>query len=451
MTFIQPAPRSMRTFFVLWFGQMISIIGSGLTSFALGVWIFQKTGAATPFSITVLMGNLPRILVAPLAGAAADRWNRRRIMILTDSLNALVTLGLVLVVAADALQLWMVYLSAAIFSLCSGFQDPAYSASVAMLVPKDQLGRANGFISLAQSLEMLVSPLLAGFLLVAIGFHGVVLIDFLTFFFAVGTLLLVNIPQPAPSGSGRPSLQALWKDMRFGFDWLRGRPGLIGLLVYFAQVNFFLNFAAVLTTPLVLSFGNPATLGAVQVAMGAGMLAGSLLMSVWGGSRRRVLTVVGGICMTGLGFLITASRLSAWVIGAGLFFLMLFIPVASASAAVIFQSRVPPEVQGRVFSIRSLISTSMMPLAFLISGPLADRVFEPLMRPGGGLAGTLLGAWLGTGAGRGIGVMFLLAGLLVIFSSLLAWANPHIRHLESELPEALAAEGPASPEYLSVN
>ena len=439
-----PAPRNMRTFLLLWFGQMISIIGSGLTSFALGVWIFQKTGEATPFSITVLMGNLPRILVAPLAGAAADRWSRRWIMIVTDSLNALVTLGLVLVVAADALQLWMVYLSAAIFSVCSGFQDPAYSASVVHLVPKEQLGRANGLISLAQSLEMLVSPLLAGLLLVTIGFSGVVFIDFITFFFAVGALLLVRIPQPAREDKAGASMRTVWADMRFGLGYLRERPGLIGLLVYFAQVNFFLNFAAVLTTPLVLSFGSPATLGAVQVAMGVGMLAGSLIMSVWGGAKRRILTVVLCISMTGLGFVITAARPSAWVIGAGLFFLMLFIPMASAASAVIFQSRVPPEVQGRVFSIRSMISTSMMPLAFLISGPLADRVFEPLMRPGGGLSGTFLGAWLGTGAGRGIGVMFLLAGALVILSSLLAWANPRIRNLESELPEMAAASSNAA-------
>jgi MFS family permease len=440
------APRTMRTFLVIWLGQIISIIGSGLTGFALAVWIFQETGEATPFALTILFSNLPRILLSPFAGALVDRWNRRRIMILADAGSGIVTLGVLALLSGGRLEVWHIYLTAALYSVFSAFQEPAYAASVTMLVPQKDLARAGGLIQMGQSLEALVAPLLAGVLYGLIGFRGIVLIDAMTFLFAVGALLLVHIPQPKRSEgvaggesqrAGDGAASSLWRDMAFGWHYLRARVGLFGLLLYFALVNFFLNFAAVLLGPMVLSFSTTSALGVVQTAGGVGMLVGSIAISGWGGPKRRIPAVIGFIALASFGFFLIGVKSAVWIVGLGLFIAMFSVPFASVLSQTVFQMKVAADVQGRVFAIRGMISRSMMPLAFLLAGPLADRLFGPLLREGGALAGSSLGALVGIGPGRGIGLLFMVSGLILIGASVVAFAHPRIRNLEGELPNAL--------------
>lgn len=431
-------PGSMRAFLTIWTGQLISIVGSGLTSFALGVWIFDQTGQATPFAITVLFGALPRILLAPVAGSVADRWNRRRVMVLADTGSALVTLGAALLVFSGQLHVWHIYLLSLAGATFASFQEPAYMASITMMVPKKHLARANGLVQTGQAIEMLASPLLAGLLFVAVGLQGIIVIDFVTYFFAIGALLLVHIPQPAAATSVQEKRWGMvLRDALFGWRYLRARAGLFGLLVYFALVNFVLNLSGVLTGPLVLSFGSASTLGFVQMASGLGLLVGSLLMSAWGGPQRRIRGVIGFITLGALGPLLMGLQPSGIFAGAGFFILMFCVPFASASSQAIFQSKVAPAVQGRVFAIRGMIARSMMPLAFLLAGPLADYLFESLMREGGALGGMVIGRLIGFGAGRGIGLMFVITGLSLVVASALAFANPRIRRVEDELPDAI--------------
>jgi len=432
-------PRDMRTFFIVWGGQLISMLGSGLSNFALGVWIYDQSKQATPFAITVLLGSLPRILLLPFAGSIADRSNRRLIMILADIANALLTLAIFLLLGSNNLQLWHIYLIAGLGSVFSAFQEPAASASMAMIVPKEQLGRANGLVQMGQAITSVLTPLLAGALFVFIGFTGILMIDFVTFFFAVTALLFVRIPQPERAPEHKDS--NIWQDMVFGWNYIQVRSGLLGLLLYFAMVNFLLNWSAVLLVPMVLSNFSASILGVIQTVMGVGMLAGSILMSAWGGPKRRIPAVIGFIALSTLGFVIASLRADPYFIGAGVLVLMFFIPLASGNSQVIFQSKVARDVQGRVFSVRSAISQSMMPIAFLTAGPLADRFFEPLMLPGGALANTFIGQFLGTGAGRGVGLMFLLSGLVGLLVSILVYSNHHIRNLEDELPDMLPDEG----------
>lgn len=440
-------PRTMRSFLIVWLGQIISLIGSGLTSFALGVWIFERTQQATPFALTVLAANLPRILLLPVAGALADRWNRRTLMVLADTGNALVTLATLALLWGGQLEIWHIYLIALASAVCGAFQEPAYLASISQLVPKQDLGRAGGLMQLGQSLEIILSPVLAGVLFVAVGLNGIILIDFATFLVAVAALLAVRIPQPeaAPlvANAARPSMV---RDMGDGWRYLRARPGLFGLLLYFALANFSLNLAGVLTGPLVLATSPASVLGAVQMAAGLGMLIGSIVMSAWRGPRQRVLALIGGITSGAAGLVLAGAVGSPWFVGAGLFVLMVSIPVASASSQAIFQTKVAPAVQGRVFAMRGLVSRSMMPLAFILAGPLADRLAGPLMQPGGALAETVLGSLLGTGPGRGIGLVFVLAGLLLAAASAVALAAPRIRHVEAELPDAVPDSEPQAPE-----
>lgn len=435
----QPAAQQgMKTFTIIWLGQLISIIGSGMTSFGLGVWIFDQTKQATPFALTVLCGSLPGILLSPLAGSLADRWNRKALMILADCANALLTVLVLLLYAGGMLAVWHIYLVAALGSICAAFQQPAFSASVTMLVPKAQLARASGMVQGAEALGSLISPLLAGVLFMAIGLNGIFLIDFVTFFFAVGTMLLVKIPQPELSTAEREQKSSVWRDARFGWNYLRARPGLFGLLWYFALVNFLLNFATVLSAPLVLSFGDAGQLGLVQMISGIGMLGGSVLLSIWGGPKgRKVGVVLALIAVAATGLVVIGLRPLFIFPAVGMFILLFAIPLASGSSQPIFQTRVAPEAQGRVFAIRGMISRSMMPVAFLLAGPLADLVFGPLMVEGGALANTFLGGLLGVGLGRGIGLIFILSGLLLLVVTALAWANPRIRNVEEELPELL--------------
>ena len=228
------------------------------------------------------------------------------------------------------------------------------------------------------------------------------------------------------------------QDLVFGWNYLRARQGLFGLLFYFAMVNFTLNFAGVLTGPLVLSAHPPSAYGLVQTMLGAGLLSGGLLISAWGGPQiRRVPALIGCIAAASFGLLIVGVNQHLAFPAAGFFLMMLFIPIASSLSQAVFQTKVAPEVQGRVFAVRGLIARSMMPIAYILSGLLADHIFEPMMQVGGTLGGTLLGTLVGVGDGRGIGLMFVLAGLMGMGVSLLVYLNPRIRKLEVEIPDAL--------------
>jgi MFS transporter, DHA3 family, macrolide efflux protein len=438
-------PKGMRTFTIIWLGELISVIGSGLTGFALAVWVYTETQQATPFAITILLANLPRLLLAPLAGSLADRWNRRWLMILADLGSALTTLAAVIVLFFGDLQIWHIYLLVIFSSICGAFQEPAYMASVTMLVPKKDLARASRMMQLGQAIDPLITPLLAGVLFTVIGLRGIFLIDFITFFFAIGALLLVRIPQPkvenVPGREGqRPSL---WSDSVFGWRYLAQRAGLFGLLWYFALVNFLLNFAMVLLGPLILSYSNATSLGFVQMAAGAGMLVGSIAVSVWRGPQKRIPMIIGVVAIGALAIAITGLRASVLLSAAGIFLLMLVVPLSSANSQALFQSKVAPGIQGRVFAIRTVISRSMMPLAFLLAGPLADHVFGPLLLPGGALQDSPLAALLGVGPGRGIGLMFLISGILLLLVTVAVFANPRIRNLEEELPDVVDEQPPA--------
>ncbi len=428
---------SMRTFLIIWLGQLASMIGSGLVHFALAVWIFERTGQATPFALTALFSVLPRILLSPLAGALADRRNRKAIMLISDSLVGLVTLATAVLLLTNQMTVWMIYLLSFLGSSFAAFQQPAYSASIVMLVPKEQLTRANSMIQMGQAIESILTPLLAGALFTIIGMRGVILIDIVTYLIALLTLVFVRIPQPERAAAGGDK-GTLFKDVAFGWRYLTERRGLLGLLGYFAVVNFFLNISGVLVGPLVLSFSDPARLGFAQTVMGLGMLAGSLLMSVWGGPKKnRILAIVAFIVLASFGFTVAGLRPSMGTVAAGLFLLMFFIPLASGPSSALFSAKVAPAVQGRVFATRSMISQSMMPLAFLLSGILADRIFTPLLLEEGALADTFIADWIGVGPGRGLGLMLATSGFVLLLVSLLAYANPRIRNLESEIPDAV--------------
>jgi MFS family permease len=435
--------RGMKTFLVIWVGQLVSIIGSGLTGFALSVWMFEQTGQATPLALNALFFNLPRVILSPIAGSIADRYNRRMILILADCGAALTTLAVAMILFSGNLQVWHIYLTTAISSAFSTFQEPAYRASITMLVPKKDLARAGGIQQIGFAIQSILTPLIASVLYLSVGLEGVILIDFATFFIAIGALLVVRIPQPkATTETGEESeKQSMWQDSLFGWRYLRKQPGLFGLLWYYAAVNFFLSLSGVLMLPLVLSYGAATDIGVIQMAGGAAMLIGGLVMGVWGGPKSRLIWgVVAAIALSGFGYFLAGLRPITWVIGAAQFVILFFIPISAALSQAVWQKKVAPDIQGRVFAIRAMIAYLIIPLANLVAGPLADNVFEPLLEEGGALSGSFVAGLVGVGAGRGIALIFIVSAISLWITSVYAFTNPRIRNLEEEIPDAIPDE-----------
>ncbi|MFC1976531.1 MFS transporter, partial [Chloroflexota bacterium] len=381
------ATRGTATFIIIWFGQIISMIGSGLTGFALGLWVYQTTGSATQFALIAFCTVLPRIVLSPLAGALVDRWDRRWAMIIGDSGAALGTLAIALLFFTGHLEVWHIYLATAVSSAFSTLQGPAYLAIIPLLVSKKNLGRVNGMAQFGQAAAEILSPVLAGILVLTIQVQGVILIDFATFIVAVVTLLIVRVPQPKTehqTGQG-----SLWREAANGWTYLKARPGLLGLLAFFAAINFLWGMLAVLLAPMILSFTSADVLGVIISIAGLGMLTGSLVMSVWGGPKRRINGILGFELFSAMSFILMGLRPSAWLIAIGAFTAHFAIAIVFASNQALWQNKIAPNMQGRVFAFQQMVAQATKPLAFLIAGPLADHIFEPWLNSGGSLTGNV--------------------------------------------------------------
>ncbi|HVF59527.1 MAG TPA: MFS transporter [Thermoanaerobaculia bacterium] len=431
-----PLPsRGFAVFGIVLAGQVVSMLGSGLTGFALGVSVYQRTGSATQFALVTLCVMLPVIVLSPLAGALVDRWDRRRAMLLGDSGSALCTLALAALLWSGRLDIWQIYLLLAVSSSFAALQWPAFTATTTLLVPRHQLGRASGIAQLGVAVSQIVAPLLGGALLGPIGVRGVLVLDVASFLVALLTLLAVRFPRPEATAEGVAARGSLLREAWHGWVYIRQRPGLRAMLLLLAATNFSLAILQVLVTPLVLSFASVEVLGVVLAVAGCGMLAGSVAMSVWGGPPRRIDGVLGGLLVQGLLLFLGGVRPSAALVAAAAFVFLFATPIVEGCSQAIWQSKVAPDLQGRVFAVRRMVAWSTLPLGYLLAGPLADHVFEPLLRPGGPLAPTV-GRVIGVGPGRGIGLLFIVLGLLVLAVLAVASRNPRLRQVETELPDA---------------
>ncbi len=423
---------------VIWAGQLVSLVGSGLTSFALGVWAYQRSGSVTQFALIVFFAGLPGILLAPLAGTLVDKWNRKTVMIASDTLTALTTLVVALLLWQNSLEVWHIYIVAALNSIFRTFQWPAYIAATTLLVPKKHYARVGGMMQFGQAASEIVAPILAGLLMVAIDIEGVLLIDFVSYFFAVGALALVKIPRPEVSEEGAAAAALPFgKRLAYGFTYIRARKGLLGLLLFFAMINFVVSITTVLLTPLVLSFTNEAVLGTVLSVASAGMLVGSIIMMVTGGPKKRVYGVLVFGLILGVSVLLAGLRPYAPLVAGAVFLMMVGVPIINGCSQAIWQSKVAPDLQGRVFAVRRMVAQFTVPIADLSAGPLADFVFEPAMAQGGALAGTFGPILGGVGEGRGIGLILLTIAILPILASVFGWLYKPIRSVEEDLPDAV--------------
>lgn len=439
-----PPQQGMRAFLILWLGQLVSSLGTSLGSFTLGVWVYQKTGSATPIAMIAVVIGVIMLVLGPISGALADRWNRRKMMLFSNVGSAVMTLILASLMLTDRLEIWHIYPFVSIMVALSVLQGPAMIASISLLVPSNQLARAAGLSQVARGSTGIVGPFLAGVLVSAIGFHGVVLIDCATFLFAAVTLLLVPIPNPPRPTEVRRF--AMLSDLAAGWTYLREKRGLFALLSMYTLTNFCMGIVQVLLTPLVLSFATPVELGSVNSAAAGGALLGGLALSFWGGPRNRIWTIFAILMFQGCLLFLGGVEPSIPLIVLATFGFMFTLPIIGGSNQAILQSKVAPEVQGRVFGMAAFLTACTVPLASAVAGPLVDRVFQPMLSPGGALADTFVGHLIGVGPGRGVGLLFVLLGIAVIIIVSLAFLNPRLRRVETDLPDAVRPQPQPPPQ-----
>ncbi|HSS77801.1 MAG TPA: MFS transporter [Thermoanaerobaculia bacterium] len=443
---IRRTPQGMRAFLVLWAGQFISAIGSAVGGFSLGVWVFQRTHSATSFALVAFTGTATILLLSPVAGAAADHFDRRKLILLADLGSAVTTSLLAFLFFTGRMQPWMVYPLAVLMMTFLTFQGPALASSVPLLVGRKQLPRASGIAQSGRAISQILGPLTAGLLIGWIGYQGVALVDAITYLVAVTAVLFIRVPKPPPL-EGAAVQRSVFANLAFGWRYLQARKGLVALLILFAVTNFCMGMVQILLTPLILSFATPVELGTVSSAAAVGLLLGGLAVAIWGLPKQRVLTVLGVIVLQSLILFLGGVQPSIPLIALAAFTFMLATPFALASTHTILQSKVDSAVQGRVFAVSGMIAAGTMPLAALLAGPLADKVFGPLLLPGGKLADTFVGRLLGVAPGRGVGLMFICLGILSLLAVGISSLNPRLRNLESEIPDAQLPEpaGAAAP------
>lgn len=386
--------RWQRRFFTIWTGQAFSLFGSQLVQFALVWWLTETTRSATVLAAAMLVGVLPQVLLGPVIGPLIDRWNRKRVMMTADSLVAFTTLVLALLFASGTVQVWHVYLALLIRSAAGSFHFPALQASTSLIVPEEQLSRVAGLNQMLQGLMNIIAPPAGALLISLLPMQGVLAIDILTAMIAVISLLLIAIPQPERQpGAGSP-LAVFWRDLRGGLVYIRDWPGLRGVIVVSMLLNLVIIPPATLVPLMVTNvFGGGAPeLAALNSAMGIGVVAGGILLGVWGGFKRRIITGLLAIFIMSLSFLVVGFTPSSLF---GIAVAAFFVAGAAQSMAngpvfALLQSVVAPDMQGRVFTLLMSGSALMMPISLAITGPLADRFSVPVMYIAAGLGCLLI-------------------------------------------------------------
>jgi len=428
----------MRSFLIFWTGQVFSLLGTAMTRFALTIWVYQITGEATALSIMAFCAFAPEIALSPLAGALVDRWNRKWMMAIADLAAGLATAALMILYFTGSLQIWHIYVAGGVAGVFSSFHWPAYSASVTLMVPKSQYARATALSTLAESGTYILAPILAAAMIGFASIGWIFVVDVTTMSLAIIILAFTPILSPKRSQAGAEGAGSLWKESWYGFRYIFANKGLLGLQLIFLFGNLFASLSWTLAAPMILAktANSAATLAVAESAGGIGGVVGGLVLSITGGLFRRKtdgIFIGWALPFLFLGvFVGFGQSLPMWMAG---FFLSASVgSITYICNQAIWQSKVPPDIQGRVFSTRRMIAQAVSPLATLVAGPLADRVFEPAMKAGGSLSGAL-GPIFGTGAGAGMAVMIVLASVLGAVVGFSGYLFPVVRDVEKNIPD----------------
>jgi len=416
-------------FFIVWIGQFISSIGSGLTAFSLGIYSFQKNQSAVSFSLIILFAFLPSFLLKPFGGTFADRINRKVLMVIGDFGSALGIVFILIMMCSGIGDMWVIYAGVAFSSVFVAVHDPAYKAMITDLLDEAFYSKAGGLMQLSESSRFLISPIIAGILLSIFDVKNILIIDILTFVVAIVFVFLIkgNFKNPERYNKHKQ----FFRDLKEGFKYTISNKGIVWLLIIFSLLTFYVGFLESLLGPMILSFSDSKTFGIIQTISASGMLLSSFFISVFGKLKKFVAVMFYSLFFAGVFYaLLGVSTNFIFLIAVGfMFFCML--PFVNTSFDVIIRKNVANEIQGRVWAIVSLISQFGMVIAFCISGFMADCIFNPLLKNDGILASSI-GKIIGTGQGRGIGFMFIIFGFLVSITAVFIKKIKTIKSLEKE-------------------
>jgi len=425
--------QGMQAFYTLSGGQLVSTVGSGMTRFGLGIWVFTETGDTTAYTLLLFFAIFPIGFGSLLSGPFVDRLNRRHVLIAANIVASLSTLVIALLYFTDLLQLWHLYAALFVNGIANAFILPSLDSSAPLLVPKEQLGRASGLTQLIQSMETIVSPSLAGFVIGIFGLGTIFVIDFVTFSASINALFLSDIPHSKREADSPKT--SILQDFVVGLRYIRQRPALMYLMGLFAISMFLLpGVAYSLVTPLILTFADEATLGLIISGFGVGSMVGGIALGVWGGPTRRMPGILGAMTVVGLAAILIGSFQNAFTIGAGFFITGISFVFIMGLSRVIWQTKVEPHMLGRVFALQIAVGVLSQSAGVLLTGPLADGIFEPLLMSGGALANSI-GLWIGTGAGRGMALMFIIVGFIELVIVLASLSLRYVRQIEDQLPD----------------
>lgn len=427
----------MSAFNVIWAGQLVTLLGTGMMKFALVVHTWTDGGRATTVVGLFLAAFLPKMLLSPIAGTLVDRWPKKAVLQLSDLGGMLAIGALTAVYFAGHLQIWQIYLALAVAGVAESFQYPAFSAAVPILVPRDKLQRASGMMATAQSITEIGGPSLAGVLLGTAGLGAVLGADTATFAVAVATILAVAVKDPRRQEQEEVGKLSLWGGSAEGLRYIATTPSLRSLTLVFlvANISAVFGFAVLPMMILARSGNDSATWAIVSVCTGVGGIAGGLVMTAFKTPRNRavvMLLAMAGTGLVGQMVMATGRDLPAWC--AAELVCATLLPIVNGMLMMQLQTKVPPSLQGRVFGSSMFASQCLVPLVFIAVGPLADHVFAPQAAAGSGIVG-LLSPLLGHGAGTGMAAMLFLAGAGTLVVGLAGLAAPSLRRIDQLMPD----------------
>lgn len=423
----------LRTFYTLILTQTFSQIGSRMTGLALGIYVYNQTGEATPLALVALFSFLPQALMSSVAGVLADRWDRRYVMVLSDAGQALGTLVLLGTFLTGSFSLPLLYAITLVQAVFGVFQGPAFQASMTMLIPDSQRDRANAIQQLTGPTAGVIAPAIAGALYAAVGVNGVILFDLITFIVAVIVVFFVRIPRPEQTEVGKAMQGSFLKEALGGLRFLLERQTLFAVMIVMSLVNFLFSGATLLFTPYLLErTSSEAAMGILQAICDLGAIVGGIAIGVWGAGRFRIHLIMLGILFGSFFLALVGISRTPLALGVTLFALTLPMPMVNAVFTSIIQAKTPPDIQGRVFATLGQISMLLIPLAYLVVGPLSDQVFESAVgTPGWERVAPLVGS----SAGAGMGLIMVIAGVIGFVITALIYAIPRVRSLERDLPD----------------
>lgn len=408
--------------------QVVSVFGSTLTAFALGVWAYQQAGSVTVYTLIYFVVAGSSAIAAPFAGSLIDRWNKKTVLMCSALGSALISLVIAFLYSFDVLTVWHIVGLALVNGVMMSFSKPAITAAVKMLIDEDDLVRANGIMATGFGLVTLVAPAIAGYLLLKIELIGILIIDLTTFIVGLAALVVLKLP-PTKLAPEVP----VWEGVKFAWGYLQKKSALLWLIGFYATINFFIGMIVIMLQPMVLSFSDSAGLGLVMTLGGFGYIFGAIFMSVWGGPKRKIYAIYGVAVLMCLGMVVAPMYTNIWIICLAAFLLSVSLPIAMTCNQAIVQMKVATEVIGRVDGLGTLFIGICIPFGYLIGGQFAELIFEPMM-----MQPTESLAWLnhlyGTGKGRGIAVMISVISIILLLIVFAAISHGKIRNIELELP-----------------